>query len=254
MHKLPFVVAAIILVWIASPTVFAQAKEAPTEQLIFSLKPIKDKVLPLEPIYLKFTLENRSNKPVTLARSIDLHSLRIAVMNESGSIDVANQLKGLSGPRFRQPIAVAPGNHTWNALWEWNLVKYLGSPGKYRIQAIFENGDDILATNWAKLVIENPSGEESLAFVQILERTKNPFPDGGVFTLALQTNRVAFIEKFPDSVYSDYVRYFAAQSYEDDNRRKAIEYYETIASKPDFVLAGEAKKRLLELGGRMPTN
>jgi len=221
-----------------------KAENGNSRSLTLTMSPINQRVLLLEPIALKFGLENKTAKPLSLREGLSLHTIKLSIKKPNGEVFVANQLSGLSGPRSlagRRKV-VAPGQSgNWIELLEYKLYRYFGEAGEYRINAQYDNGDSVLSTGWVALIVERPSSENQAAY-QFLSKFKGV--DSGVFTLATSANRAEFLGKFPNTPYSDYVRYFTAKSHVGKDNEKAKMHFRMLEGKLNFALVDDVKKEL----------
>jgi hypothetical protein len=243
---IPYPVIVAVLLGIA---INAQTPEphAPGS-LGFTMTPAKPSVLPLEPVLLKFGLANPSDRSQTLKGDITLWTVKLSIRKPGGKVIVARQLTAISGPPLwtqqHEKTIEAGGNRSWNETLEFNLREYIGEVGEYGLKATYDNGPSTLSTEWVALVVEQPVGEDLPAYER-LKTLNGPFD--GVFTLGTVKNRLAFVREFPNSRYADYSRYSAALDLSDEDVDGAKQLFSEVATKPDFVFAQDAKKKLNEL-------
>jgi len=245
-HKLPYIVAIAILVGIAMLAVYSQStSERP--QLSFEMKPLRQSILPLEPIGLEFSIANLTSEKLKLHGVESLEWIKLEVRRPSGETFVPKQLSNLVRRKFASEKTYEPGQtKTWVEKLEFKLNNYFGEVGEYQLRAKYQSRDHLLTTAWVTLVVEQPEGEDLLAYEKL---QTIPAMRDGVLTpgFDMSANRVAFIEQFPNTRYADYYRYKMAESLSDTDFGKAVEYYEAVISKPDFVFVEDAKRKFQEL-------
>jgi hypothetical protein len=245
-NRLLYIVVTAILSGIAMLAVYGQ-NASERNQISFSIRPFHQRVLPLETIRLEFTFANQTNEKLKLRSLTSLNSIKLEIRKPSGETVVPKQLSYMNDRRFASEKILEPGQtHLWRDSLELKLGDYFGEVGEYALRANYQSYGQLLTTDWVTLTVEQPVGEDLAAYEKL--KTLPGMRDG---TIVMGVNskaaRAAFIEQFPNSRYADYYRYKTAEGLFSTDRDKAIEYFEAVASKPDFVFVEDAKQKLDQL-------
>jgi hypothetical protein len=218
---------------------------ATSSSLTFTMTPAQQNVLLLEPIVLRFGLANNTEQPLPMKGFIALHTIKLHIKKPSGEVITPEHLSnGSSGSVFflNQSTEYKPGaEKKWNEHLEYNLGEYFDEVGEYQIKATYDNAPQSLSTDWVSLSVEQPTGADVRAYEFLKEGEKRVFQNGK------KDNRLAFIQRFPDSRYADYSRYFAARGLAGNNADQAIELLQGLQGKDGFVFAVDAENKLKEL-------
>jgi hypothetical protein len=210
-------------------------------KLTFSLTPLKDRVILLEPIPFQIGVENQNDHTVTLKQPITLQTIKLSIQKPDGSKEEADQLTYLLSRTFAKDWDMPPGakNH-WTMVLEFQLSKYFDQVGEYKRKAPYQNGRSKLSTGWATLNVEQPTGSDASAY-DFLRNGREP---SLIHAARSNAEREAFLERFPESPYSDYVRYSLATSYEEKEPKKAVDLLKQLQIKQSFAWAVEVAERL----------
>ena len=232
--------------------VYAQDVSGDRKQLSFSVRPLQERVLPRETIALRFTLANQTNENLKVRGAQAIENLALEIKKPNGETVPAGQLSGMIGHLVPNEKSLEPGRlSVWDEKLSFRLNDLFGEVGEYQLRATFQNGDNqVLISDWVSLVVVQPQGADLSAYEKMMSI---PQFRHGKYTVGfdVRSNQTEFIEQFPNSRYADYYRYKVAEGLSNDHPQKAVEYFEAVVSKPDFVFATEAAAKLKALRDKM---
>lgn len=250
-NKLPYIVTAAVLLGIAMLAFYGQETVQGSDergQLSFQVQALNKKVLPLETIALRFTVSNRSEGTLKFHGTESLEGIRLEIQRPSGEATFAEQLSPFVRTIASSERVLEPGHSSsWDEKLEYKLNDYFGEVGSYRIRATFDNRDgETLTSDWETLIVEKPTGQDLAAYKKL--KSIPQFRDGK-FSVGFdrESNQIAFIEQFPNSRYADYYRLKVAEGLENNDRDRALELYESVAEKSDFIFAEIARGKVKEI-------
>lgn len=247
-NKLPYIVVSAIVFAVAMLAVYAQDGSGDRKQLSFSVRPLQERVLPLETIGLRFTLANQTSEKLKVRGAQTIEALTLEIKKPNGETVPAGQLSRFIGHVVPNEKTLEPGRTSvWDEKLSYRLNDIFGEVGEYQLRATFQNGDDqVLTSDWVSLIVALPEGDDLLAYEKI--KSIPQFRDGK-YTMGFdpEANQRAFIEQFPNSKYADHFRYKLAVDLSNTDPTKALEYFEAVAEKPEFVFAEDAKAKVKEL-------
>lgn len=214
-----------------------------TGQLTFTLTPIKNRVLLLEPIPLKFGIENRTGGTLSLAKPPSLQRLKLSLQKPDGKEVTVDRLTYSIANDYSNGWDVPAGaKHDKTEVLEFELLKWFDQAGQYRVKALLQNGDSLIQTDWATLTVEEPTGADVAAF-EYLKGIQEP----SVILSAPMGKREEFLERFPDSSYSDYLRYSLAGALASRDKARSLELYKRIQANPSFVFSEQVNGQIKRL-------
>ena len=182
------------------------AQEAPARaQVSYEVSADQVTVLPLEPVFLTFTVANRTVGVVRDRLDPDISSATILIRQPGGQTVESSRLStrlGKSeaiGERLMAPGEVRASR---NRL-EVNLDRFFPTPGTYQVR--FKASDDSGTPFWSNVVVLRvlePTGADRAAY-DFLRESPNA---GWWFASAKKSELDDFLIFFPDSAYADVAR------------------------------------------------
>lgn len=241
----------LVLVAVFGLTTYGQNRSF--NELSFNLSVLKSEVVPLEPISLKLTLENRTDKPITVDTSLlfSVHSVTLEIKQPGGKIIKPSQLSSLNSRVFVQPKDIPSGDKMESSqLFGFHLNEYMGQVGEYKIRASFRNKEDkMVRSNWVSVTVAEPAMTDASAYQYITEKTKTGGSDFqlGAFYEWSPEEMEAFLMRFPETTYAIYVQYSLGECYFEKEKARAAEHFRALINAPNFIFANEVNEKLKKL-------
>lgn len=218
-------------------------------QLALSIAPSRTAFLPLEPIPVRLTLENKTDLPIMAHAGFDFGTSYVKVQVQV-PIGTILEIKDLSllNKRMMLKNSELPPNAKFEStqLINYDLQRYFVEPGQYKIKATFLSldGSQTVSSEWKNFTITQPAGVD-LAAYDFLKRQKHISIFFSSFDEESVQEQRTFVDIFPESDYTNYVRYLLVDHYllEGQNDKAKQELEKIIAIK-DFVFGAEANKKL----------
>lgn len=242
------------LLWIALSglIVDAQTQIGQFRELTFSIKPARPSFVPLEPIPLKLTLENRTASRILAHPGLDFSTnyIKISIEKPNGTLVDIGQLSYVGCRCFSKNVEMLPGAKFEKfQVLNFQLDRYFNEVGQYKIKANFMSldGNQTVISPWTTFNIAQPSGSNFAAY-DFLKQQKNL----SLFLCCYDNESVqdlkTFINIFPESAYSDYIRYLLVSHYlHQENDEKAKEQLVKLQDNKDFVYAEDVKTKLKQI-------
>lgn len=246
-------ILAVLLV--LTVVVYSQSRQSQAEnsgQLTLTIAFPKDRVVLLEPIPIKLSLENRTSSILRQNTPLDLERIKFSIEKPNGkTVNPKRLTNTISGIYGGTGDVVAGAKKEITDILQFELLKWFDQPGQYRIRATLPNGESSVSSDWVTLTVEEPTGADADAFEFVRDKVVT---ESDVILSAQPNIKEELLEKFPDSPYSDYVRYSLARWYENRDKPKAIELYSKLQSKSGFIYAQEVKDNLKKLERNIDEN
>ncbi len=260
MKKLNFSMICFLISFFGMTFVIQAQKALPQNgefrELSLQINSSASNFVPLEPIPVTFTLQNKTNLSIWghAAFDFNLRYLEILVQKPDGSVQKIDALSSLIGRTLVKNGLLPPGAKIVKTeVLDNQLERYFGEPGQYKIKAVFNSLEHSqkIDSIWLSFTISEPTGE-NLAAYTLLKEQKNlstVFFDIGIVD---SEKEVQFLERlivmYPESSYSDYARYVLSGHYLATNQNeKAEEMLNELGKKKNFVYSSEVINKLLQI-------
>jgi len=203
-------------------------------------------LLPLEPVFLTFSLTNRTASAVPARFDISLERTAIAVRGPGGGVVESDRLSMASAGMWdglRNSVLEPGGGRTTRERLMINLDSFFPTAGTYRVtfKVLDRLSQAPLSSNLVLIRIVEPEGIDREAYDYLRQ-----WPHAGSwFQTATQSELEDFLTRFPDSGYSDLARValgewvFAELEYQ-----RASEIFSVVAQKGRSRLSEHAAERL----------
>lgn len=231
----------------------AESQTPQFRELTLNMSPTKTGFVPLEPIPLRFVLENRTDAgiPVRGGLGFRCSSLRLFVERPDGSVVSPEQLSPFLARCLPTEKAFPSGaRYETVEVLTFPLERYFNQLGRYRIRASFKstNGSQTIWSSWSPLEIVQPIGTNLAAYDFLKENVGKLSTFFSSYDRESVEDAKTFISIFPDSVYSDYVRYPLAGYYTfNQEPAKAREQLLKLRGKENFPYSKDVDEQLQKL-------
>jgi predicted negative regulator of RcsB-dependent stress response len=200
-------------------------------------------VLPLEPLFLTFSVANRTTSVLRNRLNVSLTGTTISVRRPGGQTLESDQLSYVIGDFERIEHPMAPGDvETIHERLEVNLDRFFPSPGTYHVR--FKTADDSGTTYWSNdlvLRVLKPTGVDRAAYEYLRQ-----FRDSGAwFGNANKAELEYFLAHFPNSGYADLARLaLGSYAFGERNYERSTQLFAAVADKKGSRLSEYACRQL----------
>jgi hypothetical protein len=219
----------------------------------------KNTFVPLEPIPIKFTLKNNTNAIITTHGNFDFNSnyVKFTLTNPDGSMSNIEKLSLFNCRCITKDGHLPPGEMIEaQRLLDFDLQRYFDRAGTYKIKATFGNldGSRSIESGWITFSISQPTGND-LAAYEFLKKQKNLTTFLSDYDQESFPNQKAFLGSFPDSAYTDYVRFLVSGYYLfEKNYNAAQEQLLKLKENKNFVYSDKVNDQLKEISDQLSKN
>jgi hypothetical protein len=256
MKRIIALIVGQILFITASLNIYAQITSVQTTKfsdLTLEISLTKQSFVKLEPIPIIFKLSNNTNQTITGRISLRFTSnyLEILVQNPNGEIKKITPLSLNRVYSVSKDSTIPPGSQGQHTeLLKLDLNRHFPTVGNYKLQAVLRgrNEQEAIRTNWLPITITEPQGANFAAYKFLKQGT-----DVAKLYESPETDQQwnffeAFAASYPDSPYTNYLRFNLAEHYlwkgED---KKARELLEKLKLGKDFVFSAKVDEYLRKL-------
>ena len=208
----------------------------------------KTEYLPLEPIFVKLTVVNKTDKHLSTSTTPSFTRIKLKVRH-NGNMKVFDDLFLLGQPNNGLGIKLAPSEFIEReVILEKDLNDYFPEVGQYRVQILLNDGaGKEIQTEAIKITIGKPAeiNENAINFLkQNQHRALFWWKDDEKGQQLLET----FVLNYSESVFGDYARYQLASLYFNEKEfGRAKAELDKAKSSSNTVLAREAKELLTKI-------
>jgi hypothetical protein len=155
----------------------AQPSVRPFRELTFNVAPTKSTFVPLEPIPLRFVLENRTDSRIWSHGNLTFHTahVKIAIVQPSGSViaDIGRLSVALARTITADKEVLPGSRHELLQVLAVGLERHFDEIGEYKIKATFQSSDgtQTISSGWATFEIVEPAGTNLAAYDLLKRRT-----------------------------------------------------------------------------------
>ncbi len=196
------------------PNIYTQATSTESQsfaKLGLSISTSKTTFVPLEPIPIKFSLRNETDKSISGHASLRFVSNFVEIFLRSAGEPNVRKIDPLSRDRVRsigRNTLIPPGaviEHT--ELMSIDLDKYFLNPGVYEMRASFKNrgSSEKIQSDWVTITITEPQGIDraALEFLKTGPDLSNLY--SGNNTEEQKDYLESFLANYAESSYSPYI-------------------------------------------------
>ena len=226
------------------------------EKLSFKAEFNKNEYLPLEPIFLKLEMINKTGEPLKLSSTPSFKRIQVMVAH-NGNSKTFDNLFLLSQPRNGVGTEFARDQILkGDVVLEKDLDSIFPETGQYKVQIILTNGrigkDDLseIRSKVIDIEVKEPQGIDKAA-VNFLKKNQDRVlfwwkdQDKGRDLLE------AFVQNYSGSVFGEYAIFHLGLSYKGAGEFiKARNEFEKIKSSENSLISKEAKQNLAEITGK----